>query len=59
MIIKELAKQTFVRLPIDSSYDDIIHALYINAKFEKGLQEIKDGKGIEHREAKERLQKWA
>jgi hypothetical protein len=26
--------------------DDIMHALYVRAKFAKGEQEIRDGKGI-------------
>jgi hypothetical protein len=38
--------------------DDIIHALYIKIKFEHGESEIKEGKGIPHEEAKQRLQKW-
>ena len=38
--------------------DDIIHALYINTKFEHGEREIREGKGISHEEAKQRLQKW-
>lgn len=58
MIIKELAKQTIDKLPNDASYDDIIHALYINAKFENGIKEIREGKGLSHQAAKESLQKW-
>ena len=38
--------------------DDIIYALYVNAKFERGEQEIREGKGISNDEAKQRLQKW-
>ena len=38
--------------------DDIMHALYVRAKFAKGEQEIRDGKGIPHDEAKRRLSKW-
>lgn len=35
-----------------------MHALYVRAKFAKGEQEIRDGKGIPHKEAKRRLSKW-
>jgi len=38
--------------------DDIIHALYVHAKFKKGESEIKQKKGISHDEAKKRLRKW-
>lgn len=32
--------------------------LQVKAKFERGGQEIREGKGISHKEAKQRLQKW-
>lgn len=59
MTVKETAKQTIDKLPKESSIDDIMHALYINAKFEHGANEIREGKGVPHNEAKQRLQKWA
>ena len=43
---KEIAMQTIDKLPKDSNIDDIMHALYITAKFEHGANEIRDGKGI-------------
>ena len=58
MTVKEIAKHTIDKLPKESSIDDIMHALYINAKFEHGTDEIREGKGISHKEAKQRLQKW-
>lgn len=60
MTIKEKAKFVIDNLPEDSTMDDIMHALYIQAKLEKGLQEINEGKGIPHEVVKERLlNKWA
>jgi len=38
--------------------DDVIHALYVNAKFEHGEGEIREGHGIPHEEAKRRPRKW-
>ncbi len=58
MHVKELAKQVIDKLPDDSSLDDIMHALYINAKFEHGEGQIRDGRGIPHEEAKQKLQRW-
>jgi hypothetical protein len=58
MSIKEIAIQTIDNLPNDVVYDDILYALYINAKFEKGAKEIREGHGLSHIEAKKRLQKW-
>lgn len=58
MSVKEIAKETIDNLPHDSSMDDIIHALYLKAKFDNGLKEIKSGKGVSHEEATKRLEKW-
>ena len=58
MIVKDIAKHVIDTLPNKATMDDILHALYINAKFEHGEREIREGKGIAHKEAKERLQKW-
>ncbi len=58
MAVKDSAKQVIDTLPDEATIDDIIHALYVKAKFERGEQEIREGKGISHKEAKQRLQKW-
>ena len=58
MAVKDNAKQVIDALPDEVSIDDIIHALYVKAKFDRGEQEIREGKGISHKEAKQRLQKW-
>ena len=58
MTVKEMAKQIIDGLPSDASMDDIMYALYIKAKFERGEQEIRAGKGVPHEVAKKRLQKW-
>ena len=52
MKIKDAAKKAIDSLPDDTSIDDIIHALYVNAKFHHGEKEIRDGKGIAHEDAK-------
>ena len=58
MTIKEIAKKVINRLPSKATLDDIIHALYVQAKFQHGEQEIKQKKGIAHEDAKKRLHKW-
>lgn len=55
---KELAKHVIDTLPDEATMDDIIHALYVNIKFEHGINEINQGKGIPHKQVKKRLQKW-
>jgi len=59
MATKDDAKQVIDTLPDEATMDDIIHALYVKAKFERGEQEIRDGKGVSHEQAKQRMKKWA
>ena len=58
MTVKDVVRQVIDTLPDESPIDDIIHALYINAKFNHGESEIREGKGIPHEDAKKKLQKW-
>ena len=58
MTIKEIAKSVIDTLPEHATMDDIIHALYIRTKFDKGLKEIEEGKGIPHEEAKKMMRNW-
>jgi hypothetical protein len=58
MVVKEVARSVIDALPDSASMDDIIHALYINAKFEHGEREIRKGRGVSHKTARKRLQKW-
>jgi hypothetical protein len=43
---KELVLNAVSNLPNNVSYDEIIHSLYIRAKFENGIEQIKSGNGI-------------
>ncbi len=59
MTVKEKAKKVIDTLPDEANLDDIMHALYVQAKFEHGEREIEEGKGIPHEEVKKRLfEKW-
>ncbi len=58
MTVKDVARQVIDTLPDGATIDDIIHALYINSKFKHGENEIREGKGLPHEDAKKKLQKW-
>ena len=58
MQAKAIAIKTITEMPEGVDFDDIIQALYIKAKFEKGIDYIKNDKGVSHEEAKKRLSKW-
>ena len=59
MAVKDEARRVIDALPEEASMDEIIHALYVKAKFQRGQQEIRQGRGIAHEVAKQRLQRWA
>jgi hypothetical protein len=56
---KEVARRVIEELPEEASMDEIIHALYVRAKFDHGEGEIRSGAGVSHEQAKGRLGKWA
>ena len=58
MTAKQAAQEIIQKLPDNASLDEVMHALYLKAKFDRGVREIEAGGGIPHAQAKERLQKW-
>ena len=56
--VKDKVKKIIDNLPDDSTIDDVMHAIYIQAKLERAEMSIADGNGISHEDAKKRLQKW-
>lgn len=45
-------------LPDNVSMEDIIEAIYVRQKIEKGLKDSEEGRIYTHEEAKEHLKKW-
>ena len=58
MNAKAAAQQVIGGLPKNVSMDDVIHALYVATKFDRGEREIRAGKGVSDAEARSRLKKW-
>mgnify|MGYP001579686984 FL=1 len=58
MTVKDIAMDVINSLPVKATIDDIIHALYVHAKFQHGEREIRQKKGISHEDARKRLRKW-
>ena len=58
MTTKEKAKEIIDGLPAEASIDEIMQALYVHAKFQRGEDQITQGKGVPHEEARKRLAKW-
>ena len=58
MTVKDIAKEVINSLPSKATMDDVMHALYVQTKFQHGEQEISKKTWISHEEAKKRLHKW-
>jgi predicted transcriptional regulator len=55
---KENIIEMIKSLPDNISMEDIIEAIYVRKKIEKGLKDSEEGNLYTHEEAKELLKKW-
>lgn len=55
---KENIIEMLKNLPDDVSMEDMIEAIYVRKKIEKGLKDSEEGNLYTHEEAKELLKKW-
>ncbi len=59
MVVKrEWAIEVLETLPEQCSLPEILETLEVQHKILVGQQQIRNGKGISHEKAKERLEKW-
>lgn len=58
MTVKQMAREVIETLPNNATIDDVMYALYVRAKFERGERDIRDGHGVPHEAAIKRLRKW-
>jgi predicted transcriptional regulator len=52
---KQAARELIEQLPESVSWNDLMYELYVKQKIEEGLQQLDEGRGISHEEAKRRL----
>jgi predicted transcriptional regulator len=58
MTTKESVLQTIGELPDDASLEEILDAVLLRLKVERGRQQIQEGRRVPHEEVRERLAKW-
>jgi hypothetical protein len=56
--IKESVLDLIKNLPDDANFEDILYAIYVREKIEKGLAQADEGQSKTNTEVKERMQKW-
>ena len=55
MSAKQSARELIEQLPETVSWNDLMYELYVKQKIEEGLQQLDEGRGVSHEEAKRRL----
>ena len=58
-VVKEETIQLIEMMPDDCTVEDILYELYLKQKVDKGLQEIREGRVMEHEEVQQRISKWS
>lgn len=58
-VIKEEVIQLIEKMPDDCTVEDILYELYLKQKVDKGLQDIREGRVVEHEDVKQRMSKWS
>jgi hypothetical protein len=58
MTVKQAAIDLIQRLPEEVSFEDIVEELCFRSRVDQGLKQLDDGQGVDHEEAKRRLNRW-
>ena len=45
-------------MPTDTTYEDVLERIYMIQKIERGRQQISEGRGVPHAEAKRQMKRW-
>ena len=55
---KEAAKQIIEDLPDDATLEDIMYAIYVRKKIERGLRDIEVGNTVSHQDVMHEVGEW-
>ncbi len=58
MTAKDRIVEIMQDLPDDVTFEDAIYELYVAFKIQQGLEQLDNGEGIPHEEAKRRIRQW-
>lgn len=57
-MMKELVMETTNALPDTATFDDIIEAIYVRLKIEKGIESAKNDEGLTTEELIKEIEQW-
>ncbi len=58
MSAKEAVRRILDKLPEDSTFEDIQYHIYVREKISRAVEDIEQGRVLEHEDVKQRLEKW-
>ena len=56
--VRDRVLRAVQEMPTDTTYEDVLERVYMIQKIERGRQQIADGQGIPHAEAKRQMKRW-
>jgi predicted transcriptional regulator len=55
---KDAARAVIDALPDDASLDDVMYAIYVRQKVERGLRDIDSGNTVSHEDVMREIDEW-
>jgi predicted transcriptional regulator len=55
---KDEVRRILDRVPDDATLEDIQYHIYVRAKIERGLEDVKEGRVLTQEEVESRMRKW-
>ena len=56
--VRDRVLRAVQEMPSDTTYEEVMERVYMIQKIERGRQQIAEGEGIPHEEAKRRMKRW-
>lgn len=56
--VKEAAIELIGRLPEESDWTEIAYRVYVRAKVEQGLADVREGRTIPHQQVMQEMEEW-
>lgn len=56
--VKDRVLHAVAEMPGDATFEDVMERVYLLQKAERGRQQIADGRGVPHAEAKRTMKRW-
>jgi predicted transcriptional regulator len=55
---KEEVRRILEHIPDNASFEDIQYHIYVREKIERGLRDVKEGRGLSQEEVERRMRQW-